>query len=162
MPTHTTSSVAAQQQEDTTQHTATSAGHGRYDWPQAKHTSAPNADSQSRLQTNGISATPTTDKAGQDRNTDTATDKTANTKQPQASNTGRDIKPSRSSNHSRSQQASANANTTRHKQIKRKRTNQTSTHNKNNKTHAKQEKIQSTDPPTPLGGYPERQGQDRR
>lgn len=53
---------------------------------------------------------------------------------------------------------------TRHdtNKIKRKRTNQTSTHNKNNKTHAKQEKIQSTDPPTPLGGTPERQGQDRR
>lgn len=53
---------------------------------------------------------------------------------------------------------------TRHdtNKIKRKRTNQTSTHNKNNKTHAKQEKIQSTNPPTPLGGYPERQGQDRR
>ena len=28
--------------------------------------------------------------------------------------------------------------------------------------HTKQEKIQSTNPPTPLGGYPERQGQDRR
>lgn len=33
---------------------------------------------------------------------------------------------------------------------------------KNNKTHTKQEKIRSTNPPTPLGGYPERQGQDRR
>lgn len=33
---------------------------------------------------------------------------------------------------------------------------------KNNKTHTKQEKIRSTNPPTHLGGYPERQGQDRR
>lgn len=31
----------------------------------------------------------------------------------------------------------ANASTTRHKRIKRKRTSQTSTHNKNNKTHTK-------------------------
>ena len=54
------------------------------------------------------------------------------------------------------------ANTTRHKRIKHKRTSQTSTHNKNNKTHATTEKIRSANPPTPLGGYPERQGQDRR
>ena len=105
MPTHTTSSAAAQQQEDTTQHTATSAGHGRHDWPQAKHTPAPNADSQSRPQTNGTSATQTTDKAGQDLNIATATGKTDYTKQPQASNSGHDTKPSHSSYHSRSQQA---------------------------------------------------------
>ena len=135
-------------------HTATSAGHGRHDWPQAKHTSAPNAGSQSRPQTNGTSATQTTDKAGQDQNIAAATGKTDNTKQPQAPNTGHDTKPSHSSNHSRSQQASANANTTRHKRTKHKRTNQTSTRNKNNKTHTKQEKIQSTNPPTPLGGGP--------
>lgn len=54
------------------------------------------------------------------------------------------------------------ANTTRHKRIKHKRTSQTSTHNKNNKTHATTEKIRSANPPTPLGGYPERQGRDRR
>lgn len=52
--------------------------------------------------------------------------------------------------------------TTQHKRTKHKRTSQTSTRNKNNKTHTKQEKIRSTNPPTPLGGYPERQGQDRR
>lgn len=56
----------------------------------------------------------------------------------------------------------ANTNTTQHKRTKHKRTSQTSTRNKNNKTHTKQEKIRSTNPPTPLGGYPERQGQDRR
>jgi hypothetical protein len=33
---------------------------------------------------------------------------------------------------------------------------------KTTKHTPKQEKIQSTNPPTPLGGYPERQGQDRR
>lgn len=105
MPTHTSGSVAAQQQEDTTRHTATSAGHGRHDWPQAKHTPAQNADSQSRPQTNGTSATPTADKAGQGQNIAAATGKTDSTKQPQASNTGRDTKPSHSSSHSRSQQA---------------------------------------------------------
>lgn len=162
--THTSGSVAARQQEDTTQHTATSAGHGRHDWPQAKHTPAPNADSQSQPQTNGTSATQTTDKAGQGQNIAAATGKTANTKQPQASNTGRDTKPSHSSNHSRSQQANRKHkhDTTQHKRTKRKRTSQTSTRNKNNKTHTKQEKIRLTNPPTPLGGYPERQGQDRR
>lgn len=135
-------------------HTATSAGHGRHDWPQAKHTSAPNAGSQSRPQINGTSDTQTTDKAGQDQNIAAATGKTDNTKQPQAPNTGHDTKPSHSSSNSRSQQASANANTTRHKRTKHKRTSQTSTYNKNNKTHTKQEKIQSTNPPTPLGGVP--------
>lgn len=33
---------------------------------------------------------------------------------------------------------------------------------KTTKHTPKQEKIRSTNPPTPLGGYPERQGQDRR
>lgn len=54
------------------------------------------------------------------------------------------------------------ANTTRHKRIKHKRTSQTSTHKKTTKHTPKQEKIQPTNPPTPLGGTPERQGQDRR
>jgi len=154
MPTHTTSSVAARQQEDTTQHTATSAGHGRHDWPQAKRTPAPNADSQSQPQTNGTSDTQTTDKAGQDQNIAAATGKTANAKQPQASNTGRDTKPSHSSGHSRSQQASANANTTRHRRIKRKRTSQTSTHNKNNKTHTKTGKNTINQPANTPRGVP--------
>lgn len=129
-----------------------------------RNTPAPNADSQSQPQTNGTSATQTTDKAGQGQNIAAATGKTANTKQPQASNTGRDTKPSHSSNHSRSQQANRRHkhDTTQHKRTKHKRTSQTSTRNKNNKTHTKQEKIRSTNPPTPLGGYPERQGQDRR
>lgn len=137
-------------------------GPGWHDWPQAKHTPAPNADSQSQPQTNGTSATQTTDKAGQDRNIAAATGKTANTKQPQASNTGHDTKPSHSSNHSRSQQANR-----RHKHDTT-QTNQTQADKpnkhtqQNNKTHTKQEKIRSTNPPTPLGGYPERQGQDRR
>lgn len=58
----------------------------------------------------------------------------------------------------------ANTNTTRHN------TNEPNTSGQAKQAHAtkttkhtpKQEKIQSTDPPTPLGGYPERQGQDRR
>ena len=135
-------------------HTATSAGHGRHGWPQAKHTPAQNADSQSQPQTNGTSATPTTDKAGQGQNIAAATGKTDNTKQPQASNTGRDTKPSRSSNHSRSQQASANANTTRYERIKRKRTSQTSTRNKNNKTHAKTGKNTINQPANTPRGVP--------
>lgn len=57
-----------------------------------------------------------------------------------------------------------NANTTRHDtnesnasgQAKQAHTTKTTKHT------PKQEKIQSTNPPTPLGGYPERQGQDRR
>lgn len=154
MPTHTSGSVAAQQQEDTMRHTATSAGHGRHDWPQAKHTPAQNADSQSQPQTNGTSATPTTDKAGQGQNIAAATGKTDNTKQPQAPNTGHDTKPSHSSGHSRSQQASANANTTRHKRIKRKRTSQTSTRNKNNKTHAKTGKNTINQPANTPRGVP--------
>lgn len=156
MPTHTTSSVAARQQEDTTQHTATSAGHGRHDWPQAKHTPAPNADSQSQPQTNGTSATQTTDKAGQDQNIAAATGKTANTKQPQASNTGRDTKPSHSSNHSRSQQANRKHkhDTTQHKRTKHKRTSQTSTRNKNNKTHAKTGKNTINQPANTPRGVP--------
>lgn len=56
----------------------------------------------------------------------------------------------------------ANTNTTRHKRIKRKRTSQTSTHNKNNKTHTKTGKNTINQPANTLGGYPERQGQDRR
>lgn len=138
MPTHTTSSAAAQQQEDTTQHTATSAGHGRHDWPQAKHTPAPNADSQSQPQTNGISATQTTDKAGQGQNIAAATGKTANTKQPQASNTGRDTKPSHSSNHSRSQQANR-----KHKHDTT-QTNQTQADKPNKHTQQKQQNTHQT------------------
>lgn len=134
-------------------HTATSAGHGRHDWPQAKHTSAPNADSQSRPQTNGTSATQTTDKAGQDQNIAAATGKTDNTKQPQAPNTGHDTKPSHSSNHSRNQQANR-----KHRHD----TNKSNASGQAKQVHAtkttkhtpKQEKIQSTNPPTPLGGYP--------
>lgn len=56
----------------------------------------------------------------------------------------------------------ANTNTTRHKQIKHEAASQASTHNTTTKHTPKQEKIQSTNPPTPLGGYPERQDQDRR
>lgn len=52
-----------------------------------------------------------------------------------------------------------NANTTRHKRIKRKRTSQTSTHNK---THAKTGKNTINQPTNTPRGYPERQGQDRR
>lgn len=49
----------------------------------------------------------------------------------------------------------ANTNTTRHKQIKRKRTSQTSTHNKNNKTHTKTGKNTINQPAnTPRGGTP--------
>jgi hypothetical protein len=83
-------------------HTATSAGHGRRDWPQVKRTPAPNADGQSQPQTNGTSATQTTDKAGQDQSIAAATDKTDNAKQPQAPNTGHDTKPRHGGNHSRS------------------------------------------------------------
>lgn len=58
----------------------------------------------------------------------------------------------------------ANTNTTRHN------TNEPNTSGQAKQAHAtkttkhtpKQEKIRSTNPPTPLGGYPERQGQDRR
>ena len=58
----------------------------------------------------------------------------------------------------------ANTNTTRHDtnesnasgQAKQAHTTKTTKHT------PKQEKIRSTNPPTPLGGYPERQGQDRR
>lgn len=58
----------------------------------------------------------------------------------------------------------ADTNTTRHN------TNEPNTSGQAKQAHAtkttkhtpKQEKIQSTNPPTPLGGYPERQGQDRR
>lgn len=59
-----------------------------------------------------------------------------------------------SSGHSRSQQASANANTTRHKRIKRKRTSQTSTRNKNNKTHAKTGKNTINQPANTPRGVP--------
>lgn len=59
-----------------------------------------------------------------------------------------------SSGHSRSQQASANANTTRHRRIKRKRTNQTSTRNKNNKTHAKTGKNTINQPANTPRGVP--------
>lgn len=59
-----------------------------------------------------------------------------------------------SSNHNRSQQASANANTTRHKRIKRKRTSQTSTRNKNNKTHAKTGKNTINQPANTPRGVP--------
>ena len=147
--------MAAQQQEDTTRHTATSAGHGRHDWPQAKHTSAPNADSQSRPRTNGISGTQTTDKAGRARNIAAATGKTDSTKQPQAPNTGHDTKPSHCSNHSRNQQANHKR---KHDMTQ---TNQTQADKPNKHTQQKQqntrqnrEKIQSTNLPTPLGGYP--------
>lgn len=58
----------------------------------------------------------------------------------------------------------ADTNTTRHN------TNEPNTSGQAKQAHAtkttkhtpKQEKIRSTNPPTPLGGYPERQGQDRR
>lgn len=58
----------------------------------------------------------------------------------------------------------ANTNTTRHDtnksnasgQAKQAHTTKTTKHT------PKQEKIRSNNPPTPLGGYPERQGQDRR
>lgn len=58
----------------------------------------------------------------------------------------------------------ANTNTTRHN------TNEPNTSGQAKQAHAtkttkhtpKQEKIRSTNPPTPLGGHPERQGQDRR
>lgn len=47
-----------------------------------------------------------------------------------------------------------NANTTRHKRIKRKRTSQTSTHNKNNKTHAKTGKNTINQPANTPRGVP--------
>lgn len=48
----------------------------------------------------------------------------------------------------------ANTNTTRHKRIKRKRTSQTSTYNKNNKTHAKTGKNTINQPANTPRGYP--------
>lgn len=48
----------------------------------------------------------------------------------------------------------ANTNTTRHKQIKRKRTSQTSTHNKNNKTHTKTGKNTINQPANTPRGCP--------
>ena len=48
----------------------------------------------------------------------------------------------------------ANTNTTRHKQIKRKRTSQTSTHNKNNKTHTKTGKNTINQPANTHRGVP--------
>lgn len=48
----------------------------------------------------------------------------------------------------------ANTNTTRHKRIKRKRTNQTSTHNKNNKTHTKTGKNTINQPANTPRGVP--------
>nr|DAI41809.1 MAG TPA: protein of unknown function (DUF4417) [Caudoviricetes sp.] len=48
----------------------------------------------------------------------------------------------------------ANTTTTRHKQIKRKRTNQTSTHNKNNKTHTKTGKNTINQPTNTPRGVP--------
>lgn len=48
----------------------------------------------------------------------------------------------------------ANTNTTRHKRIKRKRTNQTSTHNKNNKTHTKTGKNTISQPANTPRGVP--------
>lgn len=48
----------------------------------------------------------------------------------------------------------ANTNTTRHKRIKRKRTSQTSTHNKNNKTHTKTGKNTINQPANTPRGVP--------
>lgn len=47
-----------------------------------------------------------------------------------------------------------NTNTTRHKRIKRKRTSQTSTHNKNNKTHTKTGKNTTNQPANTPRGVP--------
>ena len=103
-----------------------------------------------------------TDKAGQDQNTGVVTAKTDKQKQQQASNTGRDTKPSRKPNHKTSQAANAKQDANDANKPNGKQPSQAGTHNKNNKHTTKPEKIQSTNQPPPPPVDPKQHDRNRR